>query len=99
MKKIILLVSLAFLVSCGPHEKKRYTLQVMYMTGETDTLVYKGLDRNIFRLENGDLREVIGTSTRTLISGVRQFKVLSIESLGFTEKPEDENFTNQLTLQ
>lgn len=100
MKKLFLILLItSFIISCGPHEKKRYTLEVVYITGEIDTLVFKGLDYNIFRLENCDLKEAHGSYGRTLISGVRQYRVLSIENLGLTEKPEDENFTNNLTLQ
>jgi len=100
MKNLLLILMLLTFLACGPSEKKKYTLEVVYTTGETDTLIFKGLNRNTFRLENCDLKQVYGGSnTRTLLSGVRQYKVLKIESFGFTEKPEDENFTHELTLQ
>ncbi len=79
-KIITSILGLLFLTSCGPIEKKRYNLEVLYTNGDTSEISYQGYGNNIFSLNNGDLKET-NASGRTLISGVRSFSVLSIEKL------------------
>ena len=78
MKKTILILSTLFLFSCEPIDKKQYRLEVTYTNGEQEILTFNGYGRNLFGLERGDLK----SSNTTLVSGVRDFKVLSVINQG-----------------
>jgi hypothetical protein len=85
MKKLLiaLVVSLTLFSSCcGPqkHQKKRYVIEVTYFEGQKDTLSFIGVNKNTFRLKNGDLQT--GFPDKTILSGVRQFEVLRVDTLG-----------------
>ena len=91
MKKLILslgLVILISLVSCSPPIKKKYSFQVTYTNGEVDTLVYRGVGNNYFRLKDADLVGGYRGDKYTLISGVRNFTVLSIREYGELQENE-----------
>lgn len=90
MKKILGLFAIVFLVSCGPQMKKRYTFEVTYTNDKVDTLTYSGIGEHLFVLEHGDIKEVGRGSgnVKSLISGVRAYRVLSIQKLGLQNKKE-----------
>lgn len=88
MKKLILFLSIALFASCGPREKKVYNLEVIYTNGDTSNVSYRGLGNNYFTLENSDLKMVKG---KTLISGVRSYRVISIKKLGLQTESELKN--------
>ncbi len=94
MKKIILIstISLFGLASCGPSQpidKKKYDLEIIYTNGDTLNSSYIGGGDNLFSLKNGDL--TTKNFTKTLVSGVRSFRVLSIEKIGKFSKKELES--------
>ena len=60
--------------------KKIYTLELTYTNSETDTVIYKGTGQNTFFLDNGDLK--LSACGNTLLSGVRQFRVLEFVNYG-----------------
>lgn len=61
-------------------DKKIYMLEVTYTNSETDTVIYKGTGQNTFYLDNGDLKR--GGYCNTLLSGVRQFRVIELVNYG-----------------
>ena len=59
---------------------------MVYTNGDTLESSYMGLGTNLFSLKNGDL--TTNGQTKTLISGVRSFRVLSIKNLGLETQAE-----------
>lgn len=96
MKKIFLITSLAFLVTscCGPHEKKRYNFEIIYTNGDTTNQSYIGVGTNLFSLVNGDL--TTRGKTKTLVSGVRSYRIISINPLGLQSDKEAKLFGHEL---
>lgn len=98
MIKFLLLTLLAttILISCECYSsKKTYTLKITYFNGQTDTLKYKGMGENRFVLNNGNL--ILCGFSRTLLSGVRQFKVLDVSDVSELAK-NDTTWPSRLTL-
>ena len=87
MKKAFIILSTLFFIGCGPIDKKQYRLEVTYTNGEQEILTFSGYGNNLFSLEQGDLI----SAHATLVSGVRDFKVLSIINQGkLTDKEREE---------
>ena len=88
MKKILLFLSISIVLfaCCGPQEKKIYSFEVVHTNGDTINVSYLGLGINLFSLKNGDL--TTRSFTKTLISGVRSYRVTSIKSLGLQTEAE-----------
>lgn len=87
MKKAFIILSTLFFIGCEPIEKKQYRLEVTYTNGEQEILTFSGYDNNLFKLEHGDLK----SSGTTLVSGVRDYKVLSIINQGKVTEKEAED--------
>ena len=87
MKKIIifLLVILGF-YSCSPIEKKQYNFEIVYTNGDTATRSYIGFGDNMFSLRNTDL--TTHGFKKTLVSGVRSYRITSIQKLGVMTKAD-----------
>lgn len=73
--KHLLLISLLFLLSCGPREEGTYTVQVTYQTGEIDTIKFDGQCCRL--VERGCIFG--GYNSFYPVCGVRSCKVLKIE--------------------
>lgn len=87
MKKAFIILSALFLFGCGPIEKKQYRLEVTYTNGDQEILTFNGYGDNLFHLEQSDLK----SANATLVSGVRDYKVLSIINGGkLTDKEREE---------
>lgn len=86
---VALMVISTLLSSCKP-VKKRYVIEVTYFEGQKDTLSFIGVNKNMFRLENGDLKT--GHPNITILSGVRQFNVLQVDSLGIITLKEAKEY-------
>jgi uncharacterized lipoprotein NlpE involved in copper resistance len=91
MKQLIIALVLGItLVISGcegrPIKKKRYVIEVTYFEGQKDTLSYIGIGSNRFSLEDGDLKTE--RNTKTLLSGIRQFEVLRVDSVGTIDRKE-----------
>ena len=90
MKKILILASLVFLGSCcdKPQQKKQYDFEIITTNGDRLETSFVGTGTNLFSLKNGDL--TTHGFTKTLISGVRIFRVTSIKNAGMQTKKEAE---------
>lgn len=88
MKKILLFlsISVALFACCGPQEKKIYNFEVIHTNGDTIKVSYLGFGTNLFSLKNGDL--TTHRFEKTLLSGVRSFRVISITNLGLQTEEE-----------
>lgn len=95
MKKVFLILATAFLFACSPSDKKQYRVEVVYSNGEKEILTYQGIGDNYFTLDHGDLKEAF--VKKTLVSGVRSFKILSIIKMGPLKDGEPCNCTLTLT--
>jgi len=95
---LIFLGAILFLTSCflfltsrfSPPTKKKYTIEITYTNGDIDTLVYRGIGNNRFRLKATDFIQI---PSHTLLSGVRTFNVLSIKEFG-SFKEGDKGWTS-----
>jgi hypothetical protein len=87
MKKVFIILSTLFLFGCGPIDKKQYRLEVTYTNGQQEILTFSGYGDNLFELKQGDLT----SGNATLVSGVRDYKVLSIINGGPLTDKEREN--------
>lgn len=87
---LVLNLSIAFLISsCEPPKKKQYNFEVIYDNGDTVNLSYVGFGDNMFSLRNGDL--TTEGYKKTLQSGVRSYKIISIRVIGKASKKECES--------
>lgn len=82
MRSLLFLAVVLIVFSCGNALENRatkvYEIQLVFNSGETDTLKYSGSGENYFRLALGDFSKVQYGNPRVLFSGVREFKVLKI---------------------
>lgn len=85
MKKI-LFISLLALFACSPREKKQYDFEIITTNGDTLETSFIGVGTNLFSLRNGDL--TTNSFTKTLMSGVRSYKVISIKARGIETQAE-----------
>lgn len=67
--------------------KKQYRLSVTYTNNQTEILTFEAYDKNVFSLNNGDLK----VNSITLVSGVRYFTCLSTINLGEVDYVEYNN--------
>ncbi len=66
--------------------KKQYDFEIVHTNGDTVEVSFVGVGCNLFSLKNGDL--TTQSFTKTLISGVRSYRVLSIKNLGMQSQAE-----------
>lgn len=85
-KAAIMLSLILCLGSCGDvrqgetyNQKKEYIFKVEYQNGDIDTISYKDEGKNIFVLDEGDLRNYY--NNRNVASFVRRFEVIEIKKL------------------
>jgi len=93
MKKnrLMFLIVSVILSSCVERnsDKKQYDFEIIFTNGDTLNSSYIGSGENFFNLKNGDL--TTDGFRKTLVSGVRSYRVLLITKIGKLSKKEMES--------
>lgn len=86
MKNLLFIAAIALFASCEPQAKKQYDFEIITTNGDTLYQSYIGVGNNLFSLKNGDL--TTRSFSRTLMSGVRSYRVERIKNLGMQTQAE-----------